>query len=160
LLATKRAEPAAGELLRCVAGVEGFEPPNGGIKTRCLTTWRHPSINYRGPTDRHLTSSNIIPAPRLRQHLMHRRNIQPTGNIARPAIRHPRRQARRINPRGTRREDTGTRSSQPRRRELTQPIERVGDLRKPNPHHRLAIIPNPRPQTGARLKKVAYCDEG
>src|SRR5438045_943211 len=27
-----------------LAGVEGFEPPNGGIKTRCLTTWRHPSI--------------------------------------------------------------------------------------------------------------------
>src|SRR5580700_802537 len=27
-----------------MAGVEGFEPPNGGIKTRCLTTWRHPSI--------------------------------------------------------------------------------------------------------------------
>src|SRR6184192_1702174 len=26
-----------------LAGVEGFEPPNGGIKTRCLTTWRHPS---------------------------------------------------------------------------------------------------------------------
>jgi hypothetical protein len=22
--------------------VEGFEPPNGGTKTRCLTTWRHP----------------------------------------------------------------------------------------------------------------------
>ena len=26
-----------------LAGVGGFEPPNGGIKTRCLTTWRHPS---------------------------------------------------------------------------------------------------------------------
>src|SRR5581483_4892453 len=26
--------PPAGGLLRCVAGVEGFEPPNGGIKTR------------------------------------------------------------------------------------------------------------------------------
>ena len=25
-----------------LAGVEGFEPPYGGIKTRCLTTWRHP----------------------------------------------------------------------------------------------------------------------
>lgn len=30
-----------------VAGVEGFEPPNGGIKTRCLTAWRHPSDVYR-----------------------------------------------------------------------------------------------------------------
>src|ERR1700691_1794786 len=25
-----------------LAGVEGFEPPYGGIKTRCLTAWRHP----------------------------------------------------------------------------------------------------------------------
>ena len=24
-------------------GVEGIEPPNGGTKNRCLTTWRHPS---------------------------------------------------------------------------------------------------------------------
>ena len=26
----------------CLAGVAGFEPANAGIKTRCLTTWRHP----------------------------------------------------------------------------------------------------------------------
>ena len=26
-----------------LAGMEGFEPPNAGIKTRCLTTWRHPN---------------------------------------------------------------------------------------------------------------------
>lgn len=26
-----------------LAGVEGFEPPHDGTKTRCLTTWRHPS---------------------------------------------------------------------------------------------------------------------
>jgi hypothetical protein len=25
-----------------MAGVEGFEPTNAGIKTRCLTAWRHP----------------------------------------------------------------------------------------------------------------------
>src|SRR5215510_1565826 len=35
-------------LAREVAGAEGFEPPNGGIKTRCLTTWRRP--NYRSVT--------------------------------------------------------------------------------------------------------------
>src|SRR5258708_3914871 len=29
---------------RVLAGVGGFEPPNDGIKTRCLTPWRHPSI--------------------------------------------------------------------------------------------------------------------
>src|SRR5580693_6710638 len=27
-----------------LAGVEGFEPPYGGIKTRCLTAWRHPNL--------------------------------------------------------------------------------------------------------------------
>ena len=25
-----------------MAGAEGLEPTNGGIKTRCLTTWRRP----------------------------------------------------------------------------------------------------------------------
>ncbi len=26
-----------------MAGVAGFEPAHDGIKTRCLTTWRHPN---------------------------------------------------------------------------------------------------------------------
>ncbi len=26
-----------------MAGMEGFEPPNVGTKSRCLTTWRHPT---------------------------------------------------------------------------------------------------------------------
>ncbi len=26
-----------------MAGVAGLEPAHDGIKTRCLTTWRHPS---------------------------------------------------------------------------------------------------------------------
>lgn len=30
------------KLLFKMAGMEGFEPPNDGIKNRCLTTWRHP----------------------------------------------------------------------------------------------------------------------
>ena len=38
--------PPPGELLRCVAGVEGFEPPNGGIKTRGLTTWLRPNTLF------------------------------------------------------------------------------------------------------------------
>ncbi len=29
-----------------MAGVAGLEPAHDGIKTRCLTTWRHPSKNY------------------------------------------------------------------------------------------------------------------
>ncbi len=27
-----------------VAGVAGFEPAHGGIKSHCLTTWLHPSM--------------------------------------------------------------------------------------------------------------------
>jgi hypothetical protein len=27
-----------------MAGVQGFEPWNGGTKTRCLTTWLHPNF--------------------------------------------------------------------------------------------------------------------
>ncbi len=27
-----------------MAGTEGFEPPNGGTRTHCLTTWRRPNI--------------------------------------------------------------------------------------------------------------------
>ena len=26
-----------------LAGMAGFEPANGGIKNRCLTTWLHPN---------------------------------------------------------------------------------------------------------------------
>src|ERR1051326_1834434 len=55
-----------------LAGVEGFEPPNGGIKTRCLTTWRHPSTF--APADNnagaHLTAASGTP-PALPELLMH-----------------------------------------------------------------------------------------
>ena len=27
-----------------LAGMAGIEPANDGTKTRCLTTWRHPSV--------------------------------------------------------------------------------------------------------------------
>jgi hypothetical protein len=32
-----------GRTIRSLAGAGGFEPPNGGIKIRCLTTWRRPN---------------------------------------------------------------------------------------------------------------------
>src|SRR3984957_12225681 len=35
---------------KSLAGVEGFEPPYGGIKTRCLTAWRHPNGINNQPT--------------------------------------------------------------------------------------------------------------
>jgi hypothetical protein len=60
LRAARSLPPASpGEL----AGVEGFEPPNGGIKTRCLTTWRHPSISARAEKNAgaHLTAASGRP---------------------------------------------------------------------------------------------------
>ena len=32
------------QLSRNLTGVAGFEPTNGGVKVRSLTTWRHPKI--------------------------------------------------------------------------------------------------------------------
>ena len=29
----------------CLAGDEGFEPPNAGTRTQCLTTWRIPNMS-------------------------------------------------------------------------------------------------------------------
>ena len=30
-----------------LAGVEGFEPPDGGIRIHCLTAWRYPYACYK-----------------------------------------------------------------------------------------------------------------
>ena len=35
-------KPASADEKCYMAGVEGFEPPHDGTRTRCLTTWRHP----------------------------------------------------------------------------------------------------------------------
>src|SRR5580700_8117853 len=42
---------AKGHSIPLKIGVEGFEPPHGGTKNRCLTAWRHPkiSINLNPP---------------------------------------------------------------------------------------------------------------
>jgi integrase len=69
-----------------LAGVEGFEPPNGGIKTRCLTTWRHPNIQTQ--------SARVAPC---QQQLMHGRHIQRPRHVTSPAVGHLRRDAFRVN---------------------------------------------------------------
>ena len=33
-------------VIQIKSGVEGFEPPNSGTKTRCLTTWPHPNFLF------------------------------------------------------------------------------------------------------------------
>jgi len=45
-----------------LAGVEGFEPPYGGIKTRCLTAWRHPNLNN---SNQHARDGGAQPAASL-----------------------------------------------------------------------------------------------
>ena len=46
-LAKKQKNSPAGVFYFFVAGDEGFEPPNGGTRTHCLTTWRIPNgLNY------------------------------------------------------------------------------------------------------------------
>ncbi len=38
----------AAKCMRRLAGAPGFEPGNGGIKIRCLTTWLRPTGPSRG----------------------------------------------------------------------------------------------------------------
>ena len=46
--------------MKVLAGAPGFEPGNGGIKIRCLTTWLRPIGPTRGGP--HLYSEGIFPA--------------------------------------------------------------------------------------------------
>ena len=41
-------------MLKSLAGAGGFEPPYGGIKIRCLTTWLRPN-------SRRITAAALIP---------------------------------------------------------------------------------------------------
>src|SRR3569832_619329 len=41
--AISASRPSCGESTYCLAGAPGFEPGNGGIKIRCLTTWLRPN---------------------------------------------------------------------------------------------------------------------
>src|SRR6516164_9726537 len=138
-----------------LAGVEGFEPPNGGIKTRCLTTWRHPSTRARAQNSAgaHLTAaSGSLPAlPKL---LVHRRSVKSPSDEAHPAVGHARRQPFRVRCALACREDAGAGAGQPCAALAREPVERRRNLRRTRAHHRLAVVPP------TRLKKGAYCDDG
>src|SRR5215472_4338780 len=145
------ARPAPPEM----AGVEGFEPPNGGIKTRCLTTWRHPSTLARAEMSAgaHLTAASGSP-PALPEPLVHRRSVKSPRDEAHPAVGYARRK-----PFGVRcalacREHAGAGAGQPCAALAGKPVERRRHLRRTRAHHRLAVVPP------TRLKKGAYCDEG
>lgn len=52
-----------------LAGVEGFEPSNGGFRVLCLTTWLHPNIFY-------INQRNACPAK-----LYAKQELQPSIHI-------------------------------------------------------------------------------
>ena len=52
----------------CVAGAGGFEPPNGGIKIRCLTPWLRPTGKDGGTLPAKRQRRNRTLRPRLRRY--------------------------------------------------------------------------------------------
>src|SRR5882757_7844864 len=68
-----------------LAGVEGFEPPYGGIKTRCLTAWRHPNLK---------STISVSPKPILSRSLIFQarasRSVREPKNHLSPAATFPR----------------------------------------------------------------------
>ena len=48
-----------------VAGAEGFEPPYGGTKTRCLTAWLRPNETACRTQNTVKESKNLLSAQRL-----------------------------------------------------------------------------------------------
>src|ERR1700728_3584923 len=152
-----------------LAGEEGFEPPNGGIKTRCLTTWRHPSIRIAGfgggrasysrgsftarPQAARTRASGRARAPRSSA-----RDREPAPRGARLRSRS---RTRRIctSPcpsagRAPAPPATPTHPSLPDSPPPPQPLQRFRHFGIARPHHRLAVV------AAAGLKKGAYCDEG
>src|SRR5437763_5612017 len=116
-----------------LAGVEGFEPPNGGIKTRCLTTWRHPSTrrSYQSAPLRMgggRASYAASPTPRVPEKLVERGAVEAPRHEAPPAIGHPPREPLRLGGALEGREDTRAGARQVRGSDTREPLERLGHL--------------------------------
>src|SRR6516225_1605542 len=124
-----------------LAGVEGFEPPNGGIKTRCLTTWRHPSTLAcaEHSAGAHLTAASVS-LPVLPEERVHRRSVEAPCDEAHPAIGHARREPFSVRRARPHREDARAGAGQPRITLVREPVERRRYLRRACPNHRLAIV--------------------
>src|ERR1700676_2132824 len=114
-----------------LAGVEGFEPPYGGIKTRCLTAWRHPNLDNKPRPD------SAWP-----QSFKQGRVIQSTSQKAFEFGRHL---AHDFSPKIhglTGQKHTSPSASHARRTKERQPIERMCNLRITASHHAQAIVPS------------------
>src|SRR5690606_6978120 len=140
-------QPAALEL----AGAEGFEPPNGGIKTRCLTTWLRPKNSCNSTVVPGTLRARSALLRLLREPIEQRRAIHTANDESRPT----RRELRQNGPGGLLvrhgYEYARTRASQAGRTESSKPIKRFGDFRIAPAHGRRAIV-----ATTPR-EKGAYC---
>src|SRR5439155_11460869 len=110
-----------------LAGGEGFEPPNGGIKTRCLTTWRHPSTrrSYQSAPLRMgggRASYAASPTPRVPEKLVERGAVEAPRHEAPPAIGHPPREPLRLGGALERREDTRAGAREVRGSDAREPL--------------------------------------
>ena len=125
--------------------MEGFEPSYDGIKTRCLTTWRHPN-------------SQIFPLPRDRSAA--RRSCR--GERSSPRATNPRHSGRQTVERrvrcsrdlANRREHAAAGARQSRPAPLGEPGQRPAHFRTAPGHHRLAIV------VSTCLQEAANCRLG
>ena len=59
-----------------MAGVPGFEPGNGGIKTRCLTAWLYPNLGLKTCAHR----ERLVRTERLE--LSRREALEPKSSVS------------------------------------------------------------------------------
>ncbi len=65
-----------------MAGAGGFEPPNAGIKIRCLTTWRRPKSLMSNPATPRV-ADHTSPGPAFQRSALGQRTAS-SGNESRP----------------------------------------------------------------------------
>src|SRR6185437_13911688 len=141
-----------------MAGSKPAALPLGDTPTYASAPHRVPRAQHRVTARPGPGAPGCAPQPNL-QPLVHRRHIEPSGNIALPTIGDARRNTLGIDRARARRKNAGTRSGEPRGGIPRQPVERIGHLTVARTYHWLAIVP-PAPDGPARLKKGAYCDDG
>ena len=127
-----------------LAGVEGFEPSYDGIKTRCLTTWRHP--NSQTSRFRGTAPPPGVPAGASGRARGPRNRATPVASPSRAAVRGP--------AIGERREHAAAGARHLRLAPFGEPGERPAHFGTAPGHHRLAIV------ASTCLQEAANCRLG
>src|SRR6202789_3199127 len=128
-----------------MAGVEGFEPPYGGIKTRCLTAWRHPN----GINNQRTRSSRFSAC---RQSFKQGRVVQSASQKSIQLRRQPPHNLQSTLNRLDGQKNTGPGPRQASRAITRQPVERTPDLWKSAPYHAQAVV------SSTRRQETVNCD--